>query len=69
MKLLLKPIALVMLCAAVAGCQLTRTPSIVTTARPVCTVWKGISYSAEGDRAQTVAEVRANNAARAEYCR
>ncbi len=62
-------IALVMLSALAAGCQSKPIPGIVTTDRPVCTVWKGISYSAMRDTPETVSEVRANNAARAEYCK
>jgi len=41
----------------------------VTTAVPdVCLVWKGISYSAKSDTAETVQGVRENNAAREKYC-
>ncbi len=65
-------IALVMTCAMVAGCQSGKIRSTGITADPrppVCTVWKGISYSAKHDTAETVSEVRANNAARAAYCK
>lgn len=69
MQMLPKLIALVTMCALVAGCQSTKTRSIVTTDKPVCTVWKGVSYSAKRDTPETVREVRANNAARTAYCK
>ncbi len=72
MNVSLKLIALVMSCGLVAGCQSSKIHSTGITAEtrpPVCTVWKGISYSAKHDTPETVSEVRANNAARAAYCK
>lgn len=71
MRDLPKLIVLAMLLPLVAGCARNLTPStgITASARPpVCTQWKGISYSQKNDTAQTVSEIRVNNASRQAYC-
>jgi hypothetical protein len=67
-----KLILLAMLLPLAAGCQLNKTNLTGTTANsrpPVCTVWRGVSYSAKLDTPQTVAEIRVNNAKRGAYCK
>ena len=55
-----------------AGCEAIRTiPTTETESRiaaDVCRVWHTITYSGSGDTAETILQVRANNAARAAYC-
>jgi hypothetical protein len=51
---------------ALAACQ-TTTPTI-GTGREVCLIWSGVTYSAKGDTARTVEEIRALNAKRDAYC-
>lgn len=58
--------------SCLAGCQLippTRTAATETAiVSQVCRAWVPITYSSK-DTAQTVLEVRANNAAREAYCK
>lgn len=48
-----------------AACQTTPTTA---TGKPVCLIWRGISYSATSDSGPTIAEIRDNNAKRDAYC-
>ena len=40
-----------------------------TGSKPVCLIWKDITYSGSEDSAQTVQEVRELNAKRDAYCK
>jgi len=53
-----------------AGCLSTRkTPTIgQTVTAGVCDAWLAISFDSNTDTAETVTEIRANNAARAAFC-
>lgn len=62
----MKPILTLMGCLAMAGCQATtRTTGIAD----VCLIWGEQSYSANGDTAMTVDEIRSRNAKRNAYCK
>ena len=57
-------------CKWIHTTETTKLPKVAEGTRPpVCVAWKGITYSAKNDTAETVAEVRQNNAARDSYCR
>lgn len=70
-RALIGPLALAMTCL-LAGCQMIPTTSTAGTeaaiAADVCRVWSPVTYSSR-DTPETTLEVRANNAARAAYCR
>jgi uncharacterized lipoprotein YajG len=55
-----------------AGCQSTLSTQTAATdltiATEVCGVWKPVTYSSR-DTAETVTEVRANNASQKAYCK
>jgi len=52
-------------CLAMVGCQ---TATAITSSPDACLIWSPVTYSAKGDTAQTVNEVRALNAKRDAYC-
>lgn len=49
----------------VAGCKTTHTTA---TTSDVCLIWKPVTYSASQDSAETITEVREQNAKRDAYC-
>lgn len=54
-----------MLLVLPVGCMTTRSTG---TTGDVCLIWKPITYSAKSDSADTVEEVRNQNARREAYC-
>lgn len=54
-----------MLALLATSCQ-TRTTA--TGSADVCLIWRGITYSARVDSAETIEQVRQNNASRDRYC-
>lgn len=64
-KLSLPASGMLMLLVLLAGC--TTTPSTGTTG-DVCLIWKPLTYSAKGDSAETVDDIRNQNARRNAYC-
>lgn len=64
-KLSLPVSGVLMLLVLPVGCMTTRSTG---TTGDVCLIWKPITYSAKSDSADTVEEVRNQNARREAYC-
>lgn len=65
------PLSVLLMLSLVACSSLNspiQTTAISQSLTEVCKVWKIITYSAKSDSAETIEQVRQNNAARRAYC-
>lgn len=68
MSTLASRLALLSVCATLAGCQTTTTPSVATSSAPFCKVAEPILYS-KVDTEPTKKQVREHNAVGVALCK